>query len=149
LAVNKYSFTASASIPIAIALFLFICFIGFIVLGAVRIAQDRRKQKELDRRVPGHFVFAKIAQPIGPMYRGDKYEKPLDQDLQAQGLGRVTGGGAQLDRDGAIEWVGIDIELANLDHAIEFTRRRLLELGAPSGSVLEYRVGERKVTVEI
>src|SRR6266566_5302805 len=130
----------SAWIPIAITLVVFIAFIGFIILGVVRFIQDRRKQRELESRPSGHFVFVKIAEPVGPMYRGDKYEEPLDHDLQAQGLGRVIGGGTQMDKNGAIEWVGIDIDLADLDRGIEFTRRRLRELGAPRGSVLEYRI---------
>ena len=50
---------------------------------------------------------------------------------------------------GGIDWVGIDIDLTDLDRGIEFTRRRLRELGAPPGSVLEYRIGEQKMTVEI
>ena len=52
-------------------------------------------------------------------------------------------------KKGGIEWVGIDIDLTDLDRGIEFTRRRLRELGAPHGSVLEYRIGEQKMTVEI
>ena len=139
----------SAWIPIAITIVAFIAFIGLIVLGIVRFAQERRKQKDLESRPSGHFVFAKITEPVAPMHRGDKYEEPLDQDLRAQGLGRVTGGGTQMDKEGAIAWVGIDIELTDLDRGIEFTRRRLHELGAPSGSVLEYRVGEQKMTVAI
>ena len=86
---------------------------------------------------------------VGPMERGDKYEDPLDRDLEAQGLGMVTGGGTQMAKGGGIEWVGIDIYLADLDRGLELTRQRLRELGAPAGSVLEYRVGEEKRTVEI
>jgi hypothetical protein len=146
---DNSSSIGSAWIPIAIAIVAFIAFVGLIILGIVRFVQERRKQKELASRPPGHFVFAKITEAIGPMDRGDKYGEPLDQELQAQGLGRVTGGGTQMDKQGAIAWVGIDIELTDLDRGIEFTRRRLRELGAPSGSVLEYLVGEQKMIVAI
>ena len=43
-----------------------------------------------------------------------------------------------------------DIDLTDLDRGIEFTRRRLRELGAPPhGSVLVFRIGDQKMTVEI
>jgi hypothetical protein len=124
----------------------------FITVGVIRHVRERRKRRERAQRLsrpPGHFVFAKIMDPVGPMERGDKYEEPLDRDLEAQGLGMVTGGGTQMGKDGGIEWVGIDIDLADLDRGIEFTRHRLRELGAPAGSVLEYRIGEQKMTVQI
>ena len=121
----------------------------FITVGLVRHARERRKRAEKAARPPGHFVFAKIMDTIGPMERGERYEDPLGEDLEAQGLGMVTGGGTQLAKDGGIEWIGIDIDLADLDRGIEFTRQRLRELGAPPGSVLEYRLGEQKITVEI
>ena len=124
----------------------------FITVGVIRHVRERRKQKERARRLslsPGHFVFAKIMDTVGPMERAAKYENPLDRDLEAKDLGMVTGGGTQTAKDGGIEWVGIDIDLADLDRGIEFTRRRLRELGAPAGSVLEYRVDGQKMTVEI
>jgi hypothetical protein len=48
-----------------------------------------------------------------------------------------------------IAWVEIDFALADVDGAVEFTRQRLRELGAPAGSVLEYYVGEEQISVEI
>jgi hypothetical protein len=120
-----------------------------ITIGIVQHVRERRKRARRLARPPGHFVFAKIMDTIGPMERGEKYAQPLDRDLEAQGLGMVTGGGTQMAKKGGIEWVGIDIDLTDLDRGIEFTRRRLRELGAPHGSVLEYRIGEQKMTVEI
>ena len=65
-------------------------------------------------------------------------------------LDRVTGSGTQMSRDGsAIVWVGIDLELADLEGALTFARDRLRQLGAPPGSVLEFRVGEENRTVQI
>ena len=97
----------------------------FITVGVIRHVRERRKQQERARRLalsPGHFVFAKIMDTVGPMERGTKYEDPLDRDLEAQGLGMVTGGGTQMAKDGGIEWVGIDIDLADLDRGIEVLR---------------------------
>jgi hypothetical protein len=99
----------------------------------------------------GHIVVAKIMDPILPMARGRKYEEPLDEALQARGFGSVTGAGTQTqsDQDNPVAWIGLDLELCNLDEALEFTRRTLRELGAPPGSVLEYRVGEKPIVVQI
>src|SRR4029077_16176444 len=70
--------------------------------------------------------------------------------VQARGFGIVTGGGPQMSPDGSsVQWVGIDLELTDLGDALAFTRERLRELGAPAGSVLEYRAGEQKMTVQI
>ena len=120
-----------------------------ITIGIVQQVRERRKRARRLARPPGHFVFAKIMDTVGPMERGEKYEQPLDRDLEAQGLGMVTGGGTQMAKKGGIEWVGIDIDLVDLDRGIEFSRGRFRELGAPPGSVLEYRIGEQKMTVEI
>jgi hypothetical protein len=120
-----------------------------IIAGTVHHVRERRRLTERSARPPGHFVFAKIMDTVGPMERGVKYRDPLDRDLEAQGLGMVTGGGTQMGHDEEIAWIGLDLDLTNLDRGIEFTRRRLRELGAPPGSVLEYRVGEEKFTVAI
>ena len=108
----------------------------------------RRQRREPTTPYP-HFVFAKIMEPVGPMDRGAKYEDPLDELLEARDAGIVTGGGTQLRKEGGIEWVGLDLQLANLEEALELTRGKLRELGAPAGSVLEYRVGEEKRTLPI
>jgi len=107
-----------------------------------------RRRREATAAYP-HFVFAKIMEPVAPMDRGAKYEDPLDELLEARDAGIVTGGGTQLRKEGGIEWVGLDLQLANLEEALELTRGKLRELGAPAGSVLEYRVGEEKRTLAI
>ena len=96
-----------------------------------------------------HFVFAKVMDPVSPLERGSKYEDPLDEALRGQQLGGVTGGGSSLAKGGGIEWVGIDLELVNLDGAVEFSRAKLRELGAPPGSVLEYRVDGKTISVPV
>ena len=86
---------------------------------------------------------------VGPMERGSKYEDPLDDALRERDFGFTTGGGTQMDKSGDIAWIGIDIELRDLDGALTFTRDRLREIGVPPGSVLEYRVGDEQKTLEI
>jgi hypothetical protein len=86
---------------------------------------------------------------VGPMERGSKYEDPLGDSLRERDFGFTTGGGTQMDKGGGIAWIGIDIELRDLDGALTFTRDRLRELGAPPGSALQYRIGDEKKTLEI
>ena len=90
------------------------------------------------------FVFAKIWDPIQPIARGERYEDPLLEALEPEGLGEVTGGGSQLGADNEIQWVGVDIELVNLDSALELTRSVLEHCGAPRGSRLEFSRGAER-----
>lgn len=84
-----------------------------------------------------------------PIERGEKYEDPLTDMLEARGLGEVTGGGSQLNKDNSIEWIGVDLQLADLDGALELVRSRLRELGAPPGSVLEFQRDGKSNTIPI
>jgi hypothetical protein len=81
-----------------------------------------------------HFVLARFYEHIGPIDRGDRYEDPLNEVLEAAGIGRVTGGGSQLTEDGRIEFADIEIELADLDAALQVAVEALERAGAPHGS---------------
>ncbi len=95
------------------------------------------------------FVFAKIQDSVLPIERGEKYEDPLDAALKARNLGEVTGGGTQLGTGNGVAWVGVDMELVDLDEALSFAKSTLHALGAPSGSVLQYEKDGRDVIVAI
>jgi len=100
------------------------------------------------------FVFVKIPESIMPIARGDKYEDPLDASLQQAGLGEVTGGGSQLgdpnpDGSAHIDWVGIDVELVDLETGLPFLKQELLRLGAPESTTLEYKVDGKDVSETI
>lgn len=84
-----------------------------------------------------------------PAERHAKYEDPLDAALKRRNLGQVTGGGTLQNKDGAIAWVGVDIELVDLARGLEFTKQTLRELGAPKGSVLEFKQGGKDVVEPI
>jgi hypothetical protein len=118
-------------------------------VGQHRRGRQRRMERSALESEMKHFVFVKIMEDILPMARGAKYEDPLDQALEAARLGVVTGGGTQMGEGNTIAWVGIDLALADLDGAVQFARQRLRELGAPAGSVLEYHVGDEKISVAI
>ena len=59
-----------------------------------------------------HVVIARMYEHIGPIDRGDRYEEPLQTVLESMNIGRVTGGGSQLNELGGIEFADIEIELA-------------------------------------
>ena len=95
------------------------------------------------------FVFAKIQDQVMPIERARKYEDPLNAALLEAKLGEVTGGGSMQAKDGTIEWVGIDIELADLSAALIFSKKTLRELGAPRGSVVEFKRGNNQLVETI
>ena len=95
------------------------------------------------------FVFVKVAESIQPIARGSKYEDPLDAALKAAKLGEVTGGGSSLSKDRKIEWVGVDVELTDVMKGVPFLRRKLIELGAPKGSTLEYEFNGKRIELPV
>lgn len=78
------------------------------------------------------MVLARLYAHIEPMERGERYEDPLEAALGA--VGTVTGGGSQLNEIGGIEFADIEIELADLDGAIQIVVDSLEHSGAPQGS---------------
>jgi len=80
-----------------------------------------------------HFVIARFFEHIEPIDRG-RYEDPLNEALESSGIGRVTGGGSQLNEDGRIEFADVEIELADLDDALQVAVGVLEQAGAPQGS---------------
>lgn len=65
-----------------------------------------------------HVVLARLYEHIEPIDRGDRYEDPLQAVLERANIGRVTGGGSQLNELGGIEYADVEIELANLDEGV-------------------------------
>jgi hypothetical protein len=94
-------------------------------------------------------VAAKINDPVTSGVRSTKYEEPLDVALKEAKLGEVTGGGNSVNKKGEIEWAGVDIEINDLQKGIPLIRQKLLELGAPKGSLLEYKAGGKKIVVPV
>ena len=85
----------------------------------------------------GDMVIARLNVRAQPLDRGEVFEDPLEEILQASGTGRVTGGGTMLGEEGEIEFCDIEITLpAATDVAIGALRRALEGLGAPRGSTL-------------
>jgi hypothetical protein len=83
-----------------------------------------------------HVVLARLYEHIEPIDRGERYEDPLQAVLDEAKVGRVTGGGSQLNELGVIDYADIEIELANLDDALGIVSEALEKSGAPQGSEL-------------
>jgi len=83
-----------------------------------------------------HLVLARVYEHIEPIDRGDRYEDPLQATLEKKGIGRVTGGGSQLNELGEIAYADVEIELANIDEAVGIVAEALEIAGAPQGSEL-------------
>jgi len=93
------------------------------------------------------FVFVQIPESIDALEREEKYERFLEESLSSTGYGELTGGGAMLsapDAEGnrTIKFVGIDIELFDVNRGLEFLKSELKRLGAPSGTILEYTIDD-------
>ena len=84
-----------------------------------------------------HVVLARFYEHIEPLDRGDRYEDPLQAVLEQAKIGRVTGGGSQLNELGGIAFADVEIELASLDEpALRIVADALEKAGAPQGSEL-------------
>lgn len=91
------------------------------------------------------FVYIKIPVDLDPIGRGEQFEDPLQEALEKENLGAITGGGSQLsapDEDGqhSIEFCGIDVDLYDAVKGLPLLRRELLRLRVPPGTVLLYEL---------
>ena len=118
--------------------FFVLCFVLFTIFSFPTFAADTITP-----------VSAKINDPVSSSDRATKYEEPLDAALKEAKVGEVTGGGNSVGKGGKIEWAGVDIELSDVQKGIPLLKQKLLDLGAPKGSTLEYKVGAKKVVVPI
>lgn len=123
--------------------------IGVVAIAGIAVAFLRRPDREAPQatKPPAarstFFVFVKVPESIMPIDRGAKYEDPLDAALKRESVGEVTGGGSQLgdeDPEGKrkIEWVGLDVELTDLDRGLPVLKRELQRLGVPKATTLEF-----------
>jgi hypothetical protein len=94
----------------------------------------------------GETVIARLNLRARPVDRGQAFEDPLDEILQAAGTGRVTGGGTTLGEEGEIEFCDLEITLSEATGAVLGALRAALEgLGAPKGSKLIWNDGANEL----
>jgi len=90
------------------------------------------------------LIYIYLPEALQPIERGDRYDDPLDADLQLRGLGCVSGGGTQMgdelpDGSRRIESCSVDVDATNVAAARVFLRQELPLLGCIRGTQLWYR----------
>lgn len=91
-------------------------------------------------------VTAILNARLQPLDRGDIYEDPLHDVLQAAGLGEVTGGGSLFSPEDGVSSCDIEIALPHADADCLTTIIETLErLGAPKGSRLVVEQTNREI----
>jgi len=94
-----------------------------------------------------HFISVRIWEPIQAAEKANQYEIPLQAALRARGLGEVIGSSSQMNMELEVESVEIDLNLANLDEAVDLVKRVLENAGAPVGSELRFRRDENEMVI--
>ena len=96
----------------------------------------------------GEMVIARLNARAQPLDRGEVFEDPLSDILQAAGIGEVTGGGTLLGEEGEIEFCDLEIMVPEATDAVLGAIREALEgLGAPKGSRLIWNDGANELKI--
>ena len=94
----------------------------------------------------GEMVIARLNARAQPLDRGEVFEDPLSDILQAAGIGEVTGGGTLLGEEGEIEFCDLEIMVPEATDAVLGAIREALKgLGAPKGSRLIWNDGANEL----
>lgn len=89
------------------------------------------------------YVTVTLPLKIGPIERGEFWEDPLTEKLEAEKIGAVTGGGTMMSQDGGIEFVDLEIELEKVDDAkLDALVGAMEAIGAPKGTKIVNDDGE-------
>jgi len=91
------------------------------------------------------FVYIRIPGDLDPQDRWERFADPLQQALEKDDLGTVTGGGSQFsepDEDGNdfVEFCGIDVDLYDAVKGLALLRGELVRLHVPPGTMLLYQL---------
>src|SRR6266404_6773955 len=89
-------------------------------------------------------VTAQLNHKLMPLDRGERYEDPLQDELEKHGFGETDGGGTMTQKSGEIEFIDIEMRLRQTGKSIPFVIKRLESYGAPKGSKLIIGEGREK-----
>jgi hypothetical protein len=114
------------------------------------IIDDLKKllQRAADPPRKTQLIYLHLPLDIEPGERWARYEDPLNEELQARGLGYVSGGGTMQSArrpDGSQEtlFVGVDVDAYDLDRTRAHLWAYLPGLGCPAGTKLQFQAGDR------
>lgn len=105
-------------------------------------------RKNEEEEYSENFIVATLKDKVMPIDRGEIYEDPLDEFLQENGIGEVTGGGTMQLESGELEYCDVEIRLNSdkiEERQIKAVVEKLEELGAPKGSSLLIEKTEQKI----
>jgi hypothetical protein len=97
-------------------------------------------KKKQEQREPesSNYIVVQLNARVQPMHRGEFFEDPLDEELQGQSLGGVSGGGTMLSENREIDYCDIEMEVTDPSREVASKIIEILErLGAPKGSKLK------------
>jgi hypothetical protein len=94
-------------------------------------------------------VTAQLNHKLLPLDRGQRYEDPLNDELKKRGFGETDGGGTMLEKSKEIEFINVEMFLTQTDKSIPFVIERLESYGAPKGSKLIIREGDKEREIPI
>jgi hypothetical protein len=106
------------------------------------------KNENEENESSGNFVVATLNDKVMPIDRGEIYEDPLNNYIQTNEIGEVTGGGTMQQKTGEIEFCDIEIQLINneiKEEHITSIINKLEELGAPKGSKLKIEKTQKEI----
>jgi len=96
------------------------------------------KKKEKTPEMESNFIVVKLNARIQPMHRGEIFEDVLNEILEKERKGEVSGGGTMQSQSGEIDYCDIEIRVANSDEStINLIQRSLEEIGVPKGSKIQ------------
>lgn len=89
------------------------------------------------------FVYVTLPVDLDPDDRTELFADPIQECLEKENLGTVTGGGTMfsapdLEGDREVIFCGIDVDLYDFEQGLSLLRRELLRLEAPKGTTLTY-----------
>jgi len=85
-----------------------------------------------------HYVTLQLNAKLQPLDRGDIYEDPIIEALEACGCGVVDGGGTGLQESGEVDFCDVAISLnSNSKENLECLLRIIDELAVPKGSFIK------------
>jgi hypothetical protein len=90
-----------------------------------------------------NFIYLYLPEQIEAGERHQRYEAPLDAELQLAKIGRVSGGGTMLNEEEAddsrdILWCGVDVDVVDVPAARTLLRDHLPSLGCKAGTRIEF-----------
>ena len=83
------------------------------------------------------FFYIRIPENVQPIERGERYEDPLQAALDAEDLGKITGGGSQMGDGTSIDFCGIDVEVYERERGLALIRSVMRSLGASPHTIIE------------